>query len=126
MIPDNVLELAADWWVNQLCSTDQSYTGGSVAGAIIRANVLSSWKPVENTILQNFRQALITAMKTEVVQGRCYLRLHVDYEPSGLLARAWEGYKDQIEFLRFPVKTLMEVEAESITVSDYTGKKKIY
>lgn len=118
-------EAAAAWWADQLSTAPRQEMGDTTINIML--SVLSdSGSTPSDTERSIFRSVLADKVRAEITYRRTLgrrtvLTLYADYGPKGVLAEA--ARETGIPFRRFPVKTAMRVDPDSVTVSlGYAGK----
>lgn len=118
-------EAAATWWADQLSAAPRQEMGDGTANIML--SILSDSSSTPSDAKRHiFRSSLASKIRAEITHRLTLERLSVvtvytDYGPTGVLAEA--AREAGIPFLRFPVKTMMRIDPDSVTVSlGYAGK----
>ncbi len=133
-IPDECIELAAQWWVDRLSPKEDaaSKNAEKVGGkqGVLMSRIMSRTKEITPEQLETFKTALVEGLRhcrTGIVWGfnsTGEAWLFVDYEPQGLLLEAATIAK--INPFKFPSKTKMYAHYKKLVVIDDDGEQELW
>lgn len=118
-----IAKLASEWWADAVINPKQDNGDSGLGGLFFMMTLQSNAKPISDETKQRFIQELAQLIEEEL-HMRSHVMLDVDYSPCHMLSEA--ATKAELPMTNFPVKTLMSVTDNMVSVRHGYGAKTEY